>query len=503
MGNVLDAGVVLSLSSRPMDATSELAFAVRLVSTEFDVSRVQVRRVVGREAISQPFCFDVELAVTEMNGLDGNKVIGSRVSLVFEMLGADARTVHGMVTTFVDLLDTEPAHSSYRIRIVPRLHRLTFVDTQEVFLDTNVPDLVSHKLALVNLDAKDASFRLMERYPMRDIIVQWRETDLAFVSRLLEHLGISYYFDHEGGADHLVFTDHNEGFGRVETLRTAHWQGRGEHTDVFRIEAERHLFPAMYAVLDYDYRAPQLDLTQTYEHPSGYAGGVAEYGAHHREPAEGARLARARAEERDARCRFFSGESDLVGLTAGALVKLEGHPLLPDVNLLIVEVEHSATLVVGNVGGHGGETYTNRFKAIDASRTYRPPRVTPRPRIHGILTAITEPPMLGASGQVAQIDSQGRYTVKFFFDAAAGEGRPRNSAPARMAQPHAGPDYGMHFPLRPNVEVTVSFIDGDPDRPIITSAVPNPVTSSPVTRSDAVFNRIKSQSGAVIEFKDR
>ena len=140
---------------------------------------------------------------------------------------------------------------------------------------------------------------------------------------------------------------------------------------------------------------------------------------------------------------------------------------------------------------------------MDASRAYRPPRVTPRPRIHGVITGITEPAPAGTSGRHAQIDEQGRYTVKFFFDGAAGEGRQRSSAPVRMAQPHAGDGYGMHFPLKPSVEVTVTFVDGDPDRPIISGAVPNPVTTSPVTRREATLNRLKTQSGAMIEFKDR
>jgi type VI secretion system secreted protein VgrG len=256
-------------------------------------------------------------------------------------------------------------------------------------------------------------------------------------------------------------------------------------------------------VVDYDYRAPHLELTSTFEHPAGYAGGIAEYGSHHRTPAEGERLARARAEEHDAQSRFFRAESAVLDLTAGARVVLADHPRLADLELLIVEVEHTYSQIVGNSGGDGDEGYVNRFTAVDASRTYRPPRVTPRPRIHGLLTGVTEPPVLGASGRVAQIDSMGRYTVKFFFDAAAGDGRIRSSAPLRMAQPHAGENYGMHFPLKPNVEVTVSFVDGDPDRPLICSSVPNPVIGSPVTRSDAVFNRIKSESGAVIEFKDR
>jgi type VI secretion system secreted protein VgrG len=476
---------------------------LRLDSQDFDTSRVQVRRIAGREAISQPFQFDVDFVVTDTDGLDQDKVLGAAASLVFERDGAEVRVVHGMVTTFFDLFDTEPAHRTYRVRLVPRLHRLSFVEMQEVFLGLSVPDIVKQKLSLVNLGAADVDLRLLDKYPAHDIVVQYRETDLAFVSRLAEHLGIAFYFDHEGGADKLVFTDHNGGFARLEGFPSMRYRGRGERRDVFRLEAESHLFPASYAVLDYDYRAPHLELTSTYEHPAGYAGGVAEYGSHHRTPDEGDRLARVRAEERDARHRYFRGESDLVELAAGAIVKLEGHPRLDDPRLLIVEVEHSVTQVTGTHGGDGGEGYANTFKAVDASRAYRPPRVTPRPRIHGVITAITEPTPKGTSGKNAQIDEQGRYTVKFFFDAAAGEGRQRSSAPVRMAQPHAGDGYGMHFPLKPSVEVTVTFVDGDPDRPIISGAVPNPVTTSPVTRRDATLNRLKTQSGATIEFKDR
>jgi type VI secretion system secreted protein VgrG len=474
----------------------------RLDSTDFDASRVQVRSVIGREAISQPFSFDVELVVTGTEELDGDRVLGAAVSLVFEHEGIEARTLHGMVAAFVDLLDSEPGHRGCRIRVVPRMHRLTFIEVQEVFLDLPVPEIIKQKLALVNLGAADVDLRLLEKYPARDIVVQYRESDLAFVSRLAEHLGISYYFDQEGGADRVIFTDHNGGFARLERLPTMAYRGRGERRDVFRIEAERQLFPANYAVLDYDYRAPLLELTSSHEHPAGYAGGVAEYGAHHRTPAEGDRLARVRAEERDALARFFRCESDLVELSAGAVVRLEGHPRLDDLGLLIVEVEHRAVQAVGLHSGDGTEGYRNTFRAVDASRPYRPPRVTPRPRIHGVLTAITEPAPPGGAGRVAQLDAQGRYTVRFFFDVAGGDGRRRSSAPVRMAQPHAGDGYGIHFPLKPSVEVTVTFVDGDPDRPIIAGAVPNPVTPSPVTARNPVMNRIMTQSGVLLQIKD-
>jgi type VI secretion system secreted protein VgrG len=485
-----------------MAAVAQPEIHVRLDSPDFDTSLVQIRKVEGREAISRPFSFDVDFVVTDTGGIDPDKVLGAAASLVFERDGVEARTVHGMVDAFFDLLDTEAAHRTYRVRLVPRMRRLGFVETQEVFLGLSIPDIVKQKLSLVNLAAADVDLRLLEKYPARDIVVQYRETDLAFVSRLAEHLGVAYFFDHEGGADKLVFTDHGTGFARLDRLPRMQYRGRGERRDVFRIQAERHLFPANYAVLDYDYRAPHLELTSSYEHPAGYAGGVAEYGSHHRTPAEGDRLARVRAEENDALHRFFRGESDLLELTAGAVAPLEGHPHLDDPQLLVVEVEHRLVQVVGTHGGDGGEGYSNTFKAVDASRPYRPARVTPRPRIHGVLTAITEPAPEGASGRIAQIDAQGRYTVKFFFDAAAGEGRSRSSAPVRMAQPHAGDGYGMHFPLKPGVEVTVTFVDGDPDRPIISGAVPNPVTMSPVTGREAVMNRIKTGSGILLQIKD-
>ncbi len=476
-------------------AAEQPELLLRLESQDFDTSHVQVRRLAGREAISQPFQFDVDFVVTDTGGLDQDKVLGAAASLVFERDGAEVRAVHGMVAAFFDLFDVEASHRTYRVRLVPRLHRLTFVEVQEVFLGLAVPDILQQKLSLVNLGATDVELRLLDKYPTHEIVVQYRETDLAFVSRLAEHLGVSFFFDHADGTDKLVFTDHNAGFARLDGFPSMRYRGRGERRDVFRLEAESHLFPASYAVLDYDYRAPHLELTSTYEHPAGYAGGVAEYGSHHRTPADGDRLARVRAEERAGRSRFFRGESDLPELGAGMVVALEGHPHLQDPSLLVVEVEHRASQVVGMFGGDGREEYVNTFKAVDASQAYRPPRVTPRPRIHGVLTAITEPASAGTSGRHAQLDEQGRYTVKFFFDAAGGEGRQRSSAPVRMAQPHAGDGYGMHFPLKASVEVTVTFVDGDPDRPIISGAVPNPVTTSPVTRRDATLNRLKTQFG--------
>jgi len=189
--------------------------------------------------------------------------------------------------------------------------------------------------------------------------------------------------------------------------------------------------------------------------------------------------------------------------TAGAQVTLEGHPRFPEKRLLITEVEHAhaqATMTHGGVGADHG--YRNTFRAVDGGKPYRPPRLTPKPRIHGVLTGVVEAKAGGDIGAYADIDEDGNYTVRFHFDASPPHDRPRASHPIRMSQALAGPGYGVHFPLRTGVEVLVTFVDGDPDRPIIQGAMPHPVSPSPVTRANSLQSRIQTQSGIAIVMKD-
>jgi type VI secretion system secreted protein VgrG len=142
--------------------------------------------------------------------------------------------------------------------------------------------------------------------------------------------------------------------------------------------------------------------------------------------------------------------------------------------------------------------YTNAFRAIPADRTYRPPRVTPKPRISGLVTGIVDPGPAGPGAKYAQIDEHGRYLVRFLFDTTPPGERPV-SRRVRMVQNHAGENYGTHFPLHPGVEVVVGFVDGDPDRPLIVGAVPNPMKPSPVTHAEAGLHRIRTSTGIMME----
>ena len=240
---------------------------------------------------------------------------------------------------------------------------------------------------------------------------------------------------------------------------------------------------------------PRLDLTGSHESEAGLAGGVVEYGAHVETPAEGTALARIRAEEREAASRCYTGESDVCTLTAGARFTLEGP--CPSPGQAALAHRGRALVRPGHVthGGDGDVTYRNTFRAVDGQKPYRPPRLTPRPRIAGVLSGVVEPRPGSDIDAHADIDDDGSYLVRFHFDASPPHKRPRASHPIRMSQPLAGPGYGVHFPLRTGVEVLVTFVDGDPDRPVIQGALPHPVSPSPVTRKNALESRIQTQSG--------
>ncbi len=373
---------------------------------------------------------------------------------------------------------------------------MELVKAHDVFVDATVPEILSGKAALFGLDA-DTDLRLVGKYPQRELVIQYAETDLAFVSRLAEHLGVSFFFEHQSGRDVLVFTDHAAGFSATEGVLRFH--GRGDERDVFELEPRRRVVPSYYAVRDYDYQKPLLDLTAEHQ-IEAHPGGFIENGAHHATPEEGRALAQVRAEEQGSMRLVYVGRSSLPSLAAGAQVRIEGYPGADPLDLLVIEVEHEASLVVAFTGDEGAPTYRNTFKAVPAEQAFRPARVTPRPRVDGLIAGVVDAGAMGAAA-FAPIDDQGRYRVRFLFDNAPPGPRPA-SGPVRMLQSSAGEGYGTHFPLKPGTEVLIGFVDGDPDRPIIVGAAPNPLKPSPVTSKNAAVNRIRTVSGITLDLVD-
>lgn len=479
--------------------------SVRLELAEPLDDEPQIRRLTGREAISQLFEAELEVVLpgrrTPDHARELDRLLGARATLVWERGGAELRRVHGMLCEVSAALADEADHRALHLRFVPRAWTLGLVEKIEIFMDRSVPDIVRQVLELHGLTVgADVDLRLRETYPAREFVVQYAETDLAFLSRLTEQAGISFYVSHDGDADRLVFADAPGAFERVAG-ETIAWRGRGDRRGLHHLEVVRRMIPAVYAIRDYNYRTPLLDLQESVESEVGAGGGVVEFGPHVKTLDEAKHVARVRAEEREATALVYSGRSEEPAIGAGRIVRVEGHPTLEHAELLVTEVEHRVTQAALAVGAEGAEArYESRFRAVPHGRTYRPPRRTPLPRVAGLLTGVVEGPD-GTTGDFASIDAEGRYTIRFLYDTTA-PGERRASRPVRMAQPHAGAGYGTHFPLKPGTEVVLAFVNGDPDRPIVVGSVPNPATPTPVRDANLTSNIIKTASGIFFDFND-
>ncbi|MEZ4295211.1 MAG: type VI secretion system tip protein TssI/VgrG, partial [Polyangiaceae bacterium] len=481
---------------------------VRIECDGFAGANVTINELSGVEGISRLFDFEATVVVTENEGLDAEDLLTRKVTLIFEHRERDddnapieIRRVHGIIAEARDMLSPE-VYSVYKLRIVPRFWLASLVETLDLFLDRSIPDIVRDKLTALKLEeGKDFELWLVDTYPERELVVQYKETDHAFLSRLLEHVGISYYIEQREDRDVIIFCDHNRSFGTLPGDKPLLFQPRGEQVDVYRVEVVSRVVPHRFIQRDYNYRNPSVDLTgKTEINAAGggsVAGSIIEYGSHFKTEDEARWFAELRAQEQNARRRIFECASDLAVVGAGLKLTLTGHPR-GDLRLLAMEVRHHAkqTTLMGSAGDAGG--YKNEFTAIMEATAFRPARVTPKPRISGMLTAIVD---AEKKGQYAEIDDQGRYLVKFMFDTSdAPEGKA--SRYIRMMQPHAGPGYGMHFPLRPGIEVLITFMDGDPDRPIIAGTVPNPQTASPVVNNNATKNILRTGGGNEIQIDD-
>ncbi|WP_437692061.1 type VI secretion system Vgr family protein [Sorangium sp. So ce176] len=472
--------------------------SARLESRAFSADAVELHDLTGREVISQPFEFQLHVVCKTPEGLDEEALLAEPAALVFLRGDREERRIFGVISVVRDALHTETLHMAYTLTFVPRAFRLTLTETSEIFMDLSVPEVIKKKLERAGLhEGDDFELRLVSTYPPREYVVQYKETDLQFVSRLAEHLGISFFFEHRDGRDVVVFSDANSSFQPVAGDGRAHFYPRGDRIGVYRLEGTTRTVPNRYVVKDYNYRTPHVPLMAAATVSEASGGDIVEYGAHFKTPDEGERIAVIRAEELRAGRRVFEGASDVQVLGAGAKLTLEGHPR-GDIELLLVEVRHRLQQATLNAGTGEERAYQNEFRAIPYATTYRPPRVTPKPKVHGVITGVID---AAEKGQYAEVDESGRYRVRFLFDTSSAEDG-KASRLIRMAQPHAGAGYGFHFPLRSGVEVILTFIDGDPDRPIIAGAVPNPQTPSTVDTKNARRNVIRTGGGNEINIDD-
>ncbi len=428
---------------------------------------VTAHALTGREALSQPYRYQLDFSADDVL-LD--EALGGDAEVVAEDQLGHVRFLHGVVDR-VQLLASDEQRTSYRVTLVPRPFLLSYRFGSRIFQDLSIPEVVQKVFRNAGLEDPDFHWRLGKTYAKREILVQYNESEWDFACRLLEEEGIWFAWEHQESGTRMVLADDStQARAQADgTLRFHHDADlHGEAVRVWDWRTQGLMAVARATVNDYDMLRPSRSLLceeevgdvvvrEHYEHPGRFF-----------DPAVGQRLAKTRLEELRAGRLRARASSNAMFLQVGQVITLEEHPHQSGEHLVCaidvrLRVEEETT--PGPLVDRGVQEQRVDLQTQPRAVAYRPPRVTPRPRLCGLQTAI----VTGPAGQEIHCDVHGRVKLQFHWDR---EGRldERSSLWIRVAQANTT---GSIMIPRIGWEVLVEFQDGDPDRPICLGRVWN------------------------------
>lgn len=458
----------------------------------------RVRKMSLVEAVSDVYVLEAELGTDEpMDSLGA--MLGKGATLGFIRDGE--RRVHGIVEHVREGAST-PETTVIHVRIVPALRALKLRTSSRIFEGLSVPDVVEQVLK-EGLTAFQREVKLKLKrpadYPKRELIVQHRETDYGFVTRLLAEQGLWFYFEHplkKGASEVLHITDDADFAPPVDEDAEVLFvpEGvQGATQEAVKTFAHRETMQTNGVQLrQFDWTHPDLlrESEQSTEEPAGFLLSSYEHGDvgfyDYREPKyhgdEAERQGRIRLELAQVQRFQCSGSSDVTVLRPGHYFRLEGK------EYLVLRVSHHGGTVVNTGQSSLRGDYGNIFECIPRAKPFRPDRVG-KARLVGWQTAlVVDPsgkvtaPTSSSDGPDIATDVHGRIRVKFHWDLTQAGPGGTNSCWVRVAQSWAGAGFGTQFIPRVGMEVVVQFEDGDPDRPMVTGAVYNGLNTPPYSQ---------------------
>lgn len=445
---------------------------------------LRVLRFTGREALSQPPTFTIELVSAEPN-LELIAALGQPAQLTLRGRHPDGsrytRCVPGVIARAEQLLAGARV-SLYRLTLTSRLATLAYGSDLRIFQDLSTPEVVLAVLREAGLSPDCIQPLLHGRYLRRDYCVQYKESRLQFIKRLLEHEGICFFSDPDREVLYLADGPH-----AFEALPAS---PRLRHRDAPHLYEEGlwglhdgcAICPDDAVLRDFHFAQPRLDM-EARAHADGGSYVEYDFPGGYTQPEEGQRLARIRLQEQRCERQRAGALSNVPALVPGFKFVLDGHRRRScNRELLIVSVEHSGVQPqalpqgsdLAQLGirapdpGPDKLRYHNRVTCQPADQVFRPARTTPRPQIGGAQTAV----VVGPTGEEIHCDGYGRVKLQFHWD-RRGRRNDQSSCWVRVSQPWSGVGYGGMFLPRVGQEVVVVFQDGDPDRPLIVGRVAN------------------------------
>ncbi|EOL9010590.1 type VI secretion system Vgr family protein [Cronobacter sakazakii] len=464
----------------------------------------------AEEALSKPWHYDIALTC-ENPDIACDTLLLKPGSFTFQtplFTGAPAtevRSVYGVVQSF-RRVSTSADETHYTLRLVPRIALMQHTRRSEIYLNQSVIEVVENVLREHELEGADFEFRLSHEYPERELITQWRETDLEFVQRLLAEVGIFWRFEMDSrlGQDVVIFMDSPEQYQFGVTLPLRHPSGMSDsgQESVWDLRTAYQVVSGSVATRDYNYRealTPQ-DSTQSVRSTDGITTGEVYHYAEPfltegdpNSPETGAYYARLRHERLLNEQSLMTGRSTSLHLLPGQVLEVGGSvPQTLTAGIVIIRIR---------CRGSRRASFLLDFEGIPYSETvcFRPP-LRRRPVISGTLPARVESTQKGDI--YAWLDETGRYRVKLDVDRA---GREQGYAYLwlRLAKPYAGDNYGWHAPLLDGTEVSVAFDSGDPDRPYIAHAQHDSAHPDHVTRTNHTRNVLRTPANNKLRMEDQ
>ncbi|WP_444436857.1 type VI secretion system tip protein TssI/VgrG [Pseudomonas sp. A6] len=464
-------------------------------------SDLQVLEFHGREALNQPYRFDIEL-VSERPDLDLESLLHKGAYLDL----GQGHGIHGQLHR-VAQGESGQRLTRYQVSLVPRLVYLAHRHNQRIFQQLTVPQIITQVLEEHGILADAQRFQLGPTvYPPRDYCTQYDESDLHFVQRLCEEEGLHYHFEHGPDGHLLVFGDDQTAFPKLAPV--AYQQDSGLVADlpvIKRFGQRLETRTARVSRRDYDFEKPRLQLESMARSDSRPDLEDYDYPGRFTERERGKLLSQRSLERHRADYRQAEGRSDQPSLRSGHFLPLREHPrdewndlwLLTEVlhegkQPQVLEESVTSDARDGQDDFHQG--YRNRFLATPWDVPYRPPLAHPKPRVLGSQTAV----VTGPKGEEIHCDRYGRVKVQFHWD-RIGAADDKTSCWLRVASNWAGKQYGAIAIPRIGMEVLVTFLEGDPDQPLISGCLYHaehlPAYELPANKTRSLFKTLSSPGG--------
>jgi len=426
------------------------------------------------DELCRPFQMELELQSTD-DSIDFSSIVGQKVTVTIKLPNYQKRYINGYIAQFRQTGFTEKL-TNYRALMVPWVWMLSRASNCRIFQDKTPIEILEQVCSDHGFSAITDS--TTGEYPTLAFCVQYDETDLNFVSRLMEKYGIYYFFEQSQTDATMVLCDgmtaHENfpGYSSIPYNSAEPSESLPEHFYDWLIEQE--VEPGTFQLSDYNYTTPKADLTASGTKSQTYANGSYEryaYPGGYETAEEGQNLADVRIQDVQARQSIQRGKSDALGLACGYKFSLTSYPrsdqnteyLTTELDMIVTSADYST-----DESGDGSYSCRCRSRELVTSSVFRPACITPKARIRGPQTAT----VVGAEGKEVDTDSYGNVYVQFHWD-QEGENDEESSCLIRVSQHWAGNGWGAVFLPHIGTEVVVSFENGDPDRPLVTGRVYN------------------------------